>query len=288
MPYLQAIPRRHLLIVVKALVSAAAIIFIISRIDLSFFLSYWHKLDASSLMVSLAVLALETTLVAGMRLKLVLKALGVDYSLARTSQIALCGFFMEQVAFGFVGGDAMRLWLLHRMDVPFRTAIEALLIDRCLGLGALLLLVLGGAAGLFAIFSHFRSPIILIARATLVAVGALFFLFFLVGRSKYRMNSVRVEIAKLFFSVVRNAGFRRRLLLTFMLACFTHLMNILVLFIIGHSLGLPVTLAQWFLIVPPALLLSLLPISAGGWGLGESVLIFALVCLGVSPEWVMF
>ena len=284
MPYLQAIPRRHLLIIVKALVSAAAIIFIISRIDLSFFLSYWHKLDASSVMVSLAVLALETTLVAGMRLKLVLKALGANYSLARTSQIALCGFFMEQVAFGFVGGDAMRFWLLHRMDVPFRTAVEALLIDRCLGLGALLLLVLAGLPGLLEFLPNFAQPIILIAGATLVAVAALFLMFFLLGRSKYRMHSVRVEIAKLFFSVVRNASFRWRLLLTFMLACFTHLMNILVLFIIGHSLGLPVTLAQWFLIVPPALLLSLLPISAGGWGLREGVLIFALASLGVSPE----
>src|SRR5260370_2891941 len=98
-------------------------------------------------MVSLAILALETTLVAGMRLKLVLKALGADYSLARTSQIALCGFFMEQVAFGFVGGDAMRFCLLHRMDVPFRTAFEALFAGLCLALAALLLLVLACLPG---------------------------------------------------------------------------------------------------------------------------------------------
>jgi glycosyltransferase 2 family protein len=284
MSYLQALPRRHLLIIGKALVSAAAIIFIISRFELPFFLSYWHKLDASAVILSLAVLAFETTLVAGMRLKLVLKALGADYSLARMSQIALCGFFVEQVAFGFVGGDAMRLWLLHRMDVPFRTAIEALVIDRCLGLGALLLLVLAGLPGFLEFLPNFAQPIVLIVGATLVAVAASFLLFFLVGRTKYRTHSVRVEIAKLFFSVVRNAGFRRRLLLTFMLACLTHIMNVLVLFIIGHNLGLPVTLAQWFFIVPPALLLSILPISAGGWGLREGVLILALASLSVSPE----
>jgi glycosyltransferase 2 family protein len=284
MSYLLAIPRRHLLIIGKALVSAAAIIFIISRFDLPYFLSYWQKLDASSVMVSLAILALETTLVAGMRLKLVLKALGMDYSLARISQIALCGFFVEQVAFGFVGGDAMRLWLLHRMDVPFRTAVEALVIDRCLGLGALLLLVLAGLPGFLEFLPNLTQPIILIVGAPFVAVAASFLLFFLVGRTKYRSHSLRAEIAKLFFSVVRNAGFRRCFLLTFMLACLTHLMNILVLFIIGHNLGLPITPAQWFFIVPPALLLSILPISAGGWGLREGVLIFALGSLGVPPE----
>src|SRR5262249_44536406 len=104
--YLQAIPRRHLLTIGKVLVSAAAIIFIISRFDLPFFLSHWHKLTALPVAVSLAVLAIETTVVAGMRLKLVLRSLGTDYPLVRTSQIALCGFFVEQVAFGFVGGDA--------------------------------------------------------------------------------------------------------------------------------------------------------------------------------------
>jgi glycosyltransferase 2 family protein len=234
-------------------------------------------------MLSLAVLAIETTLVAGMRLKFVLKALGANYSLARTSQIALCGFFVEQVAFGFVGGDAMRLWLLHRMDVPFRKALEALVIDRCLGLGALLLLVLAGLSGLLNLLPRLTQPIIFIAGATLVAVIGSVLLFLLAGRTKDRAHSVRVEIANLYF-VIRSPGTRRYLLLTFMLACLTHLMNILVFVFIGRNLGLPVTPAQWFFIVPPALLFSMIPISAGGWGLREGVLIFALASLGVAPE----
>src|SRR6266478_163365 len=98
--HLHAISRRQLVIIGKALVSAAATIFIISRFDLPFFLSHWHKLPALPVAVSLAVLAIETPLVAGMRLKLVLRSLGADYPLVRTSQIALCGFFVEQVAFG--------------------------------------------------------------------------------------------------------------------------------------------------------------------------------------------
>src|SRR6516225_3872248 len=104
MPYLTAIRRRHLLTVVKAMVSVAAIVFIVSRFDLPLFLSHWHKLNLASVLIVLAVLAIETTLVAGTRLKLVLAALGAYVPLARTSRIALCGFFVEQVAFGFVGG----------------------------------------------------------------------------------------------------------------------------------------------------------------------------------------
>jgi uncharacterized membrane protein YbhN (UPF0104 family) len=283
MSFLQAIPRRHLLTIGKALVSAAAILFIISRFDWPFFLSYWHKLSAPLVMLSLAVLAIETTLVAGMRLKLVLKALGADYSLARTSQIALCGFFVEQVAFGFVGGDAMRLWLLHRIDVPFRKAFEALVIDRCLGLGALLLLVLAGLPGFLDLLPSFAQPTIVIAGATVAAVTGSVLLFLLVGRTTGRAHSVRVEIANLYL-VIRSPGTRRYFLLTVVLACFTHLMNVLVFIFIGQNLGLPVTPAQWFFVVSPTLLFSMIPISAGGWGLREGVLIFALASLGVAPE----
>ena len=284
MTYLQALPRRHLLTIVKALVSAAAIIFIISRFDLPFFLSHWHKLSVPTMIMCLAVLAIETILVAGLRLKLVLKALGADYPLARTSQIALCGFFVEQLAFGFVGGDAVRLWLLHRMDLPFRKAVEALVIDRCLGLGALLLLVLVGLPSFLHLLPSFTQPIIYIAGLTVVALAGSILLFLLVGRTKYRTHSLRVEIANLYFAVVRNTGIRRYFLLTFMLACLTHLMNVLIFFLVGQNLGVPVTLAQWFFIVPPALLFSMIPISAGGWGLREGALIFALASLGVPAE----
>jgi hypothetical protein len=61
-------------------------------------------------------------------------------------------------------------------------------------------------------------------------------------------------------------------------------MNVLVFFVVGQNLGLPVLPAQWFFIVPPALLFSMIPISAGGWGLREGVLILALANLGIPAE----
>jgi Lysylphosphatidylglycerol synthase TM region len=237
MPYLTAIPRRHLLTIAKVLVSIAAIVFIVSRFDLPLFLSHWQKLSVASVLIVLGVLAIETTLVAGMRLKLVLTALGAHVPLARTSQIALCGFFVEQVAFGFVGGDAMRLWLLHRTELPFRKAVEALVIDRGVGFAALLLLVLAGLPGFLDLVPSFGQPIIFIVGISALAVAGSILLFLLVGRTRYRGNSLRVEIVKLCVAVVRNASVRRCFLLVFALACLTHLMNVLVFFVVGQNLS---------------------------------------------------
>jgi Lysylphosphatidylglycerol synthase TM region len=93
-------------------------------------------------------------------------------------------FFAEQVAFGFVGGDAMRLWLLHRIDVPLRKALEALVIDRCLGLGALLLLVLVGLPGFLELLASLAQPIIFIAGATVTVVACSVLLLLLFSRTK--------------------------------------------------------------------------------------------------------
>src|SRR2546422_2403091 len=140
--------RRYLVVAGKAAVSLILLAMIVARLDFSSFYSHWHRLNVAIVMACLALLAVQITVVAGLRLKLVLECLEENPSLARTSQIALCGFFFEQVAFGFVGGDAMRLWLLHRLDIPVRKALKALIIDRCLGLGGLLVLVLSGLPGL--------------------------------------------------------------------------------------------------------------------------------------------
>src|SRR5205814_8329754 len=92
------------------------------------------------------------------------------------------------------------------------------------------------------------------------------------------------ELAASAAVALRRAEVRRCFLITFALASVTHVCNVLVFFMLGHSLGLAVSLGQWFFVVPSALLLSMLPISAGGWGMREAGLIVALGGLGVPPE----
>jgi uncharacterized membrane protein YbhN (UPF0104 family) len=67
-----------------------------------------------------------------------------------------------------------------------------------------------------------------------------------------------------------------------MLAIATQLLNVLVFWMLGQSLGLPITLQQWFIVAPTVLLVSMLPISIGGWGVRESAMVVALHGFGIS------
>jgi uncharacterized membrane protein YbhN (UPF0104 family) len=280
-----AAARPFLVAIVKAGITISAIVILVSQIDFSFLASHRHKLGAGTLAASLGLLASQTIVIAGLRLKLVLDALKQRRRLGETCQVALGGFFFEQVAFGFVGGDAMRLWLLHQTDVPLRSAIQAIVIDRFLGLFGLFLLALVGLPGLVALLTGYHWQVVAVTGLCIAAVaGALALVIMMRLARRWASIPFVAEVIAVISAVVRGGGIRRRLLAVFVLALLTHCMNVLVFFLIGRDLGIDLSLGHWFLIVPPALLISMLPISAGGWGLREASFVLGLASFGIRPE----
>jgi glycosyltransferase 2 family protein len=276
---------RALLIAVgKAVITLSAIAIIVSQVDFAFLLSHWHKLSTLTLITSLALLAVQTSLIAGLRLKLVLEALGRPRRLGETFRVALSGFFFEQVALGFVGGDAMRLWLLHRADMSFRTALQAIVIDRCFGSVGLFLLALVGLPGLIGLLTGYDWRVIVAAGFAAALVGGAIVTLLIVRFAKRSRTPFVAEMVELASTAIRNAMVRRCLLMAFALATATHFMNVFVFFLVGRDLAMGLSIGHWFLVVPPVLLISMLPISAGGWGIREASFVVALASFGIRPE----
>jgi glycosyltransferase 2 family protein len=276
--------RQHLFSLFKIAVSLLLIWFILSHFDVDSLRSHAQKLNPAVVLLCVGLLFVEMAVLAAIRLRLVLDCLGSQYPLASTSRVALCGFFFEQVAFGFVGGDAMRLWLLHRKGEPLTTSFQALFVDRGIGFGALLFLVLLGLPGLMTLVPGLdvRSAITWSYGGILLAI--------VIGLATVRLAPARFREHRVVAGILRvvalsrsEPGRRRKLAVVFVCALLTHLANVLVIYLIGRDLDLPIDLVQWFCIIPSVLLFSMIPISAGGWGLREGILILALRNLGISP-----
>jgi len=270
--------------IAKAAITIAAIAVILSQIDFTFLFSHVRNLNAFTLVMSLVLLAAETSIMAGLRLKLILEALGQRRRLDETCQVALSGFFFEQVAFGFVGGDAMRLWLLHQKDVPLRRALQAIVTDRFLGSVALLLLAVIGLPGLIALLTGYDWQFVLLAGAAVGSVAATLAVVVVLYLARNARVPFVAEIVRLAVAASQRPDVRRRLLSAFLLALVAQTMNVFIFFLLGRDLAMGLGLGSWFLIVPPALLISMLPISAGGWGLREASFVVALATFGVRAE----
>jgi len=267
--------------VVKAAISLAVIGFIAWHIDRSMLAANWHKLSLASIGGLLGVLALQMGAIVALRLRLVLAGLTVERPLAAIWRVAISGSFVEQIALGFVGGDAVRLWLLHRLELPMKTALAAIVVDRFLGCAALLLLAMAGISGLLAILPKADQQIIvLVGGAGLVVfVVAVAIVGWFSSLSRHLASLVAWAANEL-----KNPRFRLCVLAVFCLALLTQVTNVFVFYLVGRDLDIQLGLSDWFLIAPPALLLAMLPITAGGWGLREASLIVALAPLGVAPE----
>lgn len=277
--------RQLLVSAVKIAVSVALVWIILSHFDLESFRSHWQRLEPSVILLCIGLLAVEMGVLAAIRLRLVLDCLGQKYPLRTTSRVAWCGFFFEQVAFGFVGGDAMRLWLLHRKGASLGTSFQALFVDRCMGFAALLLLVLFGLPGLMALVPGMGTGnTIAWAYTGIVVCGAAAFGALFLVPLRFRQHPIVAGILRLIALGRSEQGRRRKLGVVFLCAALTHLTNVLVIYLIGRDLDLPVDLVQWFSIIPAVLLFSMIPITAGGWGLREGILILALQNLGIAPD----
>jgi uncharacterized membrane protein YbhN (UPF0104 family) len=269
-------------VTVKALVSVGLIAFLAMRLNYTQVVSYWRVLSGVWILGALAVLLLEMSAIAGVRLKLMLAYVDVRCPLTTTVQIALCGFFFEQVTIGFVGGDAIRLWLLRRADIQFGRAIGALLLDRAFGFASLVLLSLLGIHALLALVDERLRSVIAGTLVVVVATGCVGVVVAFVLTKLLPLSRLAAFWQRL--TSPSQARHTALLGIVFALAATTHLLNVLVFWMLGQGLGLTMTFDQWFIVVPTVLLISMLPISIGGWGVREGAMVVALRGFGIPTE----
>jgi uncharacterized protein (TIRG00374 family) len=274
--------KRLALVAIKAIVSIGLIAVLATRLDYARVLSYWRLLNGVWILGALGILFLEMCLLAGVRLKLMLVSVDARRPLTTTAQIALCGFFFEQVTIGFVGGDAIRLWLLRRTHVPFGRAIQALLLDRACGFASLVLLSLIGVQVLLPLVEESVREVITVALGAFVAAGLLGIAVIVVLTKVLRPTKLSAYWQR--FGLSEHPVSMATLAIVFILAVATQLLNVLVFWMLGQSLGLPTALQQWFIVAPTVLLVSMLPISIGGWGVREGAMVVALHGFGISAE----
>jgi uncharacterized membrane protein YbhN (UPF0104 family) len=274
--------KRLALVAIKALVSIGLIAVLATRLDYARALSYWHALDGNWILAVLGILFLQMSLLAGLRLKLMLASVDARRPLRTTAQIALCGFFFEQVTIGFVGGDAIRLWLLRRTRMPFGRAIQALLLDRVCGLASLVLLSLLGIQALLPLVEQSMRNVIVMMLGGFIAAGLLGVAVVLVLTKVLPPTKLPVHWQR--FGLSEHPVSMATMAIVFILAVATQVLNVLELWMLGQSLGQPTTLQQWFIVAPTVLLVSMLPISIGGWGVREGAMVVALHGFGISAE----
>ena len=182
-----------------------------------------------------------------------------------------------------IGGDALRVFDVAAQGFRKRDALYGIVLDRVSGLAALMLL------NLLAYVSNPDLLPIQVYHVTLVLIiiGAIVVVF--VASLKYLRwldNYPQLAIVKAISTRLHQAFLCNRTLL-FVSSLLIPLLAILVFFIIGQALNLRYDPMTYFVIVPPAIYLTIIPISVAGWGVREGALVGLFSLIGADKPTVL-
>jgi hypothetical protein len=189
----------------------------------------------------------------------------------------LCSMVLPSI----IGADLVRTYALSGRT-PIGTVVRIVLIDRALGLLALATLVIVSVLILPRFFAG--QPLLLLSVAIAVCGPATYLILTrLVPNLKgsQRLVLAARQLGLDLRRTVEGAGSARVILISLSL----HLLSVFAFLALGNAIGMPeVDLVHYLAIVSCALLVTIIPISIGGWGIRESALVIGFGLLSVEPE----
>ena len=229
--------------------------------------------------------------ISAVRWQLLLKTQGIRISQGYLSSSFLIGSFFNNILPTSIGGDIFRsVDIATKAGISVGKSASVLVMDRFAGI---ISAALYAVIALFLGFATIGTTSYIIPIAIFFAV-CIILGFLLLNPSILRLNKIVFKIK--FLSKIREKlmevyhtflSFKKfKLALAEALLCSLALQFGVILhyWLAARSLGINLSLTSFFFIVPVVTIIAMLPITIGGTGLRENVLVFFMVALGAQSE----
>jgi uncharacterized protein (TIRG00374 family) len=282
--------KRPLRVVATLLVTAAAVAYIVSKVDLG---QTAHIIGSASVpwLILSAFLTLVTVPPMAWRWQLLLRARGVDDTVAWLTRAYFVSYAFSQVLPTSIGGDAWRIFETSRRHPGNATPVTgSVLLERALG-GAVTLL-LAGIGLLLAIGRYPVGAYLWIEAVFIVGMIVVGFAFF--SRSVRRrlvfllplVRQLRLEsAARAVYDGLH--GYRDHPLTLAKVALISaagQLTRVLAIYASGRAVGIHLSLLPYIVLGPLLFLVMLVPFTVNGIGVREAFFVSFLGKLGVPPD----
>jgi uncharacterized protein (TIRG00374 family) len=237
--------------------------------------------------LALALMVLQIPLV-GVRWRLIVRAMSDERAVvpgqARVQQITWIAQFFGQVL-PFVAGDGMRVLLLREAGTSLRVAFKSTLLDRAIAALALFVIALPAAlfSRILASTGSFLPPVVLFIAAGLLGAIVMLASVDLIHRfgARWRVLGAVTETIRDLRDILLSRTYAPRVVAL----CFAvHGISTFVFWLLAQGQNLPFELTDAIAIVPLVLLVSMIPIAVGGWGLREGFVVALLGAAGIGAD----
>jgi glycosyltransferase 2 family protein len=195
----------------------------------------------------------------------------------------MIGAFFNQTLPSSIGGDAARLWLVSRSGAGWRAATYSILTDRVAGFIALVLIIVASLPWTYELIGNPAGRLALVLVDLAALAGALGFLLLDYLPWAWLKNwwPIRHVIA---CSVIANQVVfsARSGPKVVALSLSIHMLTVVIAWCAVRSISASADFKQIFLLTPPIMLITMLPISIAGWGVREATMMVAFGYAGLA------
>lgn len=280
-------PVMLLKILVAALISAVLIrTFDLNLVALVGDITAWHYLAlAAGIPLTLSAFFSAS------RWQVFLRMSSIDEELTSLWKLNLVSQFQGLIFPSSQGGDAFRMYYIERRHPNKRGAAGGtVIIERMIGL-----LVLCGftllALPFLPVTDHLAPLIIVVGTVSSIAVGGQ---LILTSKKIYAIYSHRIVKSTRFFRLLRyinqlhantiNFPYREALTSSLLYICFYQISLIFVVYLVFRAYGYDIPFIQHFALYPIIAILTMIPISVGGFGVREGFFVYFYSFLGVPAD----
>jgi uncharacterized membrane protein YbhN (UPF0104 family) len=265
--------------ILRVAVSAALVAWVLHRSPLGEVMEAFRSADLRFVLLALALTPLGYWASVS-RWQLLIRSQGGDASFGFLVRSFLVGVFFNNLLPSTIGGDAVRAFDTARSGVGRAAAVTIVVVDRFIGLLALMLFA--GVGLLFSGHLTDRVPALYgwVAGGAVV-LGIIAAVLFLPSRLGRKLPGKWKKLADAVF-VFQGKG----LVLAKAFAYSLALQTLVVLngWLLAKALHVPIPLPYFFLIVPLAVFIMMVPVSINAIGVRENVWAFFFAAFGVAAS----
>ena len=274
--------KNHLILAAKFAVTSGLIYWVLRNVELDSLSSRLETLSPSFFVGATLLVLFQNAIVVTWRWERVVATIDAALPPWRLLKAVVISLFFNQVLPSTVGGDGMRVWLLHGLGRPIGLAFRSVLIDRLLGVLGLLLLAMIGALYLLATLED-PGPawvMALVSLGGLIVIATAPWVVRLLGWLP--IDAVRRSLTAVANEVDMVAHSKPRLVQLVGVSILGQIALSGAVVLLAGGLGVPLEPVGALAVVPGVMIVSAIPISIAGWGLREGTMVVGLGLLGVS------
>lgn len=194
-----------------------------------------------------------------------------------------CGFLLPTV----VGGDIVRGYYLYNSGVGKDEAASSVLVERILGISAVMGLALVGILFGFR-FVESNSIKILVIIINIVGLVSISLVYYRRASLIQYLSTISNSRLSFLFDLIQSCSTYQKkpylLVRGFLLSILFQLAGIISIYLLGLSIGAGTPFIYFLILMPIVWLISMIPISLNGLGLREGTFLILFVSIGMTRE----